>query len=202
MKRIAIVLVGLTMSTAPLIGAQEHSFLSAMEYSIAAPIGDSQRFGPGSWSGGNWEGRWMTNEQTSVGVLFGFNEFYRRATGTTSFPAGAVTGDQYLHLLVIPMLATASWYFIGNEDDPRWYVGVGAGPQYTEQSFQLNFDLRQKSSWSAVVVPEIGLAFQAWYGTGGIVSLRYHLPTESAAFLGSPRRHFPYVSLNMGFGYR
>jgi hypothetical protein len=173
-----------------------------MEYSVAAPIGDSQRFGAGSWSGGNWEGRWLTNDHTSIGALFGFNEFYRRETGTSTFPAGAVTGDQYRHLLVIPMLVTGSWYFLGSGEDPRWYVGAGAGPQYTEQSFQLGFDLRRKSNWGAVLVPEVGLAFQAWYGTGGIVSLRYHFPTESGAFLGNPKRQFPYVSFSVGFGYR
>ena len=37
---------------------------------------------------------------------------------------------------------------------------------------------------------------------GGIVALRYHLPTESSAFLGSDSRRFPYLSLSVGFGYR
>jgi|tagenome__1003787_1003787.scaffolds.fasta_scaffold20963639_4 hypothetical protein len=196
---IRVALLGVAVLGAPL--RAQGNFLSAMEYSIAAPIGESQHFGPGSWSGANWEGRWMYRGRTSFGALLGFNEFYRRDAGTTSFPAGAVTGDQYRHLLVIPMLATAAWY-TGKYDDPRWYVGGGIGPQYTEQIFQLGFDMRRKASWGLAVVPEVGLAFQAWYGTGGIVALRYHLPTQSSPFLGSTRRRFPYVSLSMGVGYR
>ena len=198
--RFALAVVALPLLATPL--RAQHNFLSAMEYSVAAPIGDSQRFGPGSWSGANWEGRWLYHSRSSFGALLGFNEFYRRDIGTTTFPAGAATGDQYRHLLVIPLLATTAWYFIGNDDDPRWYIGAGAGPQYTEQSFQLGFDLRRKATWNVVLVPEIGLAFQAWYGTGGIVAVRYHLPTESAAFLGDGRRRFPYASLSVGFGYR
>lgn len=198
MRRAA--LFSLSLFVAQPLRAQ-HTFLSAMEYSIAAPLGDAQRFGPGSWSGAAWEGRWMDG-RVSYGALLGFNEFYRRQSGTSTFPGGAVTGDQYRHLLVIPLLATTAWYFHGNEDDPRWYVGAGLGPQYTEQSFQLGFDYRHRSQWGLAFVPEVGLAFQAWYATGGIVSLRYHLPTESDAFLGSGKRRFPYVSLSVGLGYR
>lgn len=179
----------------------QHTFLSAMEYSIAAPIGETRRFGPESWSGGNWEGRWMYGGRMSFGTLFGFNEFYHRDAGTTTFPAGAVTGDQYRHLLTIPILVTAAWY-IGKDDDPRWYVGAGAGTTYTLQEFQLGLDVRGKSNWGLALVPEVGLAFPTWDGSGAIVALRYHLATESSAFLGSPSRTLPYVSLSIGMGYR
>jgi len=196
---IRVALLGATLCASSL-GAQSN-FLSATEYSIAVPLGESQRFGPGSWSGANWEGRWMYRGHTSIGALFGFNEFYHRDAGTTVFPAGAATGDQYRHLLLIPMLVTAAWY-TGAYGDPRWYIGGGFGPQYTEQSFQLGIDVRRKTNWGLAVVPEVGLTFQAWYGTGGIVALRYHLPTQSSAFLGSDRRRFPYASLSVGVGYR
>jgi hypothetical protein len=195
---LALLGVALTATSLP---AQEHTFLTATEYSIATPLGDAQRFGPDSWSGANWEIRWMYRGRASVGIMGGFNEFYTRANGTTTFPAGAVTGDQYRHLLSIPVLLTGALY-IGKYDDPRWYVGAGLGTQYTEQSLQLGLDLHQKTSWGLTAVPEVGLAFQAWYDTGGIVALRYHMPTASSAFLGNGRRRFPYVSLSMGIGYR
>jgi hypothetical protein len=201
MTRDWIVVAGLTLAIASPLHAQ-HDFFSAMEYSVASPIGDSRRFGAGSWAGANWEGRWMYGPHASFGTLLGFNEFYRRESGTTTFPEGAATGDQYRHLLAIPMLFTASWYIIGQRDDPRWYIGAGAGPQYNEQLYQLGFELRRHSDWAVAFVPEVGLAFQAWYGTGGIVSLRYHLPTESGSFLGSGSQRFPYVSFSVGFGYR
>jgi len=197
--RHGIALLGVALSATSL--QAQHTFLTATEYSIAMPLGDAQRFGPDSWSGANWEVRWMYRGRTSVGLLGGFNEFYTRADGTTTFPGGAVTGDQYLHLLSIPVLVTTALY-IGKYDDPRWYVGAGFGAQYTEQSLQLGLDLRQRTNWGLTVVPEVGLAFQAWYDTGGIVALRYHLPTASSAFLGSDSRHFPYVSLSLGIGYR
>ena len=198
--RHGIAVLGVAL-TATSLQAQQHNFLTATEYSIATPLGDARRFGPDSWSGANWEVRWMYRGRTSVGLLGGFNEFYTRASGTTTFPAGAVTGDQYRHLLTIPVLLTGALY-IGRYDDPHWYVGAGIGTQYTEQSFQLGLDLRQKTNWALAVVPEVGVAFQAWYDTGGLVALRYHLPTASSAFLGSGSSRFPYVSLSMGIGYR
>ena len=183
--------------------AAQHKYLSALEWSIAAPIGDTHNYRPtASYSGAVWEGRWMNGSNSSIGALLGFNEFYKRESGTTTFPAGAVTGDQYRHLLAVPILFTAHWYPMAEPDDPRWYVGGGGGFQYNEQLFQLGLDQRNRTNWSAVVVPEIGLAFSAWYATGGIISLRYHLPSESSGFLGNRQRRFQYLSLSVGFGYR
>ena len=203
MIRVRFVCLALgVFAASPLRAQDEQRFLSALEYSVATPIGDSQRFGPGSWSGAAWEGRWMDHPHTSLGALLGFNEFYHRQSGTFNFPAGAATGDQYRHLLAIPLLFTAHWYFTGKRDDPRWYVGGGGGMQYTEQIFQLGLDQRRRTNWGVVLVPEVGFAFSAWYATGGILSLRYHLPSESSGFLGDNQKRFQYVSLSFGFGYR
>lgn len=184
------------------LAAQER-LLTATSYSVAIPLGDTPTFGGGSsWTGANWEGRWMNTGNTSLGGLIGFNEFHHRESGTFDFPGGAATGDQYRDLIVIPLLVTGAWYFNSNPDDPRWYVGAGGGMQYTNQFFQLGLDQRHQRNWNAVFVPEIGLTFSAWYATGGILSLRYHLPSESGAFLGKDQRRFQYVSLSLGFGYR
>jgi hypothetical protein len=197
-----ILAVAVAMTTTPPLRAQDR-YLTAAEYSVAIPLGDTHRFdASGSWSGANWEGRWMGWPYMSVGTLIGFNEFYDRQSGTFDFPGGAATGEQYRHLLVIPAVVTAARYFTATSDDPRWYIGAGAGIQYTQQSFQLGLQEKHRSNWGVVLVPEIGLAFAAWYGTGGIVSLRYHLPTESSSFLGSGQRRFQYISLSAGFGYR
>jgi hypothetical protein len=177
--------------------------LTATEYSVAIPLGDTPTFGGGgSWTGAAWEGRWLSRSNASVGGLIGFNEFHRRESGTFDFPGGAVTGDQYRDLILIPLLVTGAWYFDSNPDDPRWYVGAGGGMQYTDQFFQVGIDQRHQRNWNAVLVPEIGLTFSAWYATGGILSLRYHFPSESGAFLGKDQRRFQYVSLSLGFGYR
>jgi hypothetical protein len=202
-NRASLLLSVAICATMPASLSAQDRYLTAAEYSVAIPIGDTHRFGPnGSWSGANWEGRWMGWPYMSVGTLIGFNEFYQRQSGTFDFPGGAATGEQYRHLLVIPALMTGARYFTASSDDPRWYVGGGAGLQYTQQSFQLGLQEKHRSTWGVVLVPEIGLAFAAWYGTGGIVSLRYHLPSPSGSFLGNGLRRFEYVSLSAGFGYR
>jgi hypothetical protein len=202
MIRLLVTFIAASVVASPAI-AQEQRLLTATEYSVAIPLGDTPTYGPGSsWTGAAYEARWMSHPHTSIGALIGFNEFHRRESGTFDFPSGAVTGDQYRDLIVIPLLVTGAWYLNSNPDDPRWYIGAGGGLQYTDQFFQIGLDQRHQRDWNAVIVPEVGLTFSAWYATGGIVSLRYHLPSESSAFLGSTQRRFPYLSLSLGFGYR
>ena len=201
MSRASVLLV--LLAAVPTSLSAQDRYLTAMEWSVAVPIADTHKFDPsGSFAGANWEGRWLGWPHLSVGTLIGFNEFYQRQSGTFNFPGGAATGDQYRHLLVIPVLVTGARYFTATFDDPRWYVGGGAGVQYTQQSFQLGLQEKRRGNWNIVLVPEVGLAFAAWYGTGGIVSVRYHLPTLSGSFMGNDERRFQYVSLSMGFGYR
>jgi hypothetical protein len=181
----------------------QHRYLSALEYTAAIPLGDTRDFiSRSSWSGGAWDSRWIDRPHTSIGALIGFTEFYHRDVGTFTFPAGAVTGQLHQHLITVPVLVTGAWYFTANRDDPRWYIGGGGGLEYTEQEFQVGIDQKQRSNVNAVVMPEVGLTFSAWYGTGGVVALRYHLPTKSSEFLGSGERRFQYISLSLGLGYR
>ena len=202
MKRVMLISLACATALASPARAQHH-YLSALEYSVGIPVGDTHQFLPvGGWSGGVWESRYMDHPHTSIGFLAGFNEFWRRENGTFVFPSGAATGDQYRHLIMMPFLFTGAWYFNENRDDPRWYVGGGAGPQYTEQELQLGLNRQTQGNWNIVLVPEVGLAFSAWYGTGGILALRYHLPSESSAFFGNSDRRFQYFSLSFGLGYR
>ena len=183
--------------------AQQHRYFSALEYSVAIPLGDTRDYiSAGSLSGGVWEMRWMDRPHTSIGALVGFNEFRRHGDGTFNFPGGAATGDRYQHLVMVPILFTGHYYLTANRDDPRWYVGGGGGPVYTQQLFRLGLHDQTESDWGFTLVPEVGLAFSAWYGTGGILSLRYHLPTNSGEFLRSGDRRFQYISLSVGLGFR
>lgn len=202
MKRLVILCGALVASLSSAVAAQPH-YMSALEYSVGIPVGDTHGFLPvGSWSGGVWESRWMDHPHTSIGFLVGFNEFYRRNEGTFAFPDGAATGDLYRHLISMPLLFTSAWYFNENRDDPRFYIGGGVGPQYSEQELQLGLNKQVKGSVNVVLVPEVGLAFMAWYGTGGIVSLRYHLPSQSQGLFRTGDQRFQYFSLSFGLGYR
>jgi hypothetical protein len=142
----------------------------------------------------------MDRPHTSVGFLVGFNEFQHRGRHL-HFPGGAATGDHYQHHHG-PILATGAYYCTANRDDPRLYIGGGAGTVYTQQLFRLGLHDQTETDWGFVLVPEVGLAFAAWYGTGGILSLRYHLPTNSGEFLRSDNRRFQYISLSFGLGFR
>lgn len=202
MKQLFIGCAALVVSLSSPLVAQPH-YLSALEYSVGIPLGDTHGFLPvGSWSGAVWESRWMHRPHTSIGFLAGFNEFYRRKEGTFVFPDGAATGDLYRHLISMPLLFTAAWYFNEARDDPRWYIGGGVGPQFTEQELQLGVNKEVDGAWSVVLVPEVGLAFTAWYGTGGVLSLRYHLPSTTDGLFRTGQQRFQYMSLSFGLGYR
>lgn len=207
MRRASLSLVALAALACPLVArplaAQQHRYLSAIEYSVAIPLGDTRGYVSGtSWSGGVWESRWMDHPHTSIGALIGFNEFSRRTSGTLTFPSGAITGDQYRHIITVPILVTGHWYFSGARDDPRWYAGGGVGAVYNDQQFQLGLQDKHRTNWGIAMVPEVGLAFSAWYDTGGILSLRYHLPSTSSDMFGDGHRRLQYISLSLGFGLR
>jgi hypothetical protein len=200
--------VSLALAIAAAAGASplaaQHRYLSAIEYTVAVPLGDTRDFiSRGSWVGGAWEARWMDRPHTSIGVLLGVTEFYRRKTGSFDYPNGTITGDQYRHLVTVPILATGAYYFTANRDDPRWYVGGGLGPVFSRQLFRVGLQDRTHSDWAFTVVPEVGLAFAMWHGTGGILALRYHLPTESSGlFVAGSNQRFQYISLSVGIGFR
>ena len=191
------------MSLTPLgAGDAQDRLLAAIQYSVAQPIGQTHDFAPSaSFSGLAWEWRSYVRPHTSIGVLTGFNEFQHRNGGTFDFPRGSVTGEHYRHLLVVPITVTGAWYFNSNRDDPRWYIGGGLGPRFIQQLFQLGLAEEQQDGWDFTVVPEAGLAFKMWYGTGGIVSLRYHIPLWSDRFMAGFDR-FQFVSLSFGIGLR
>ena len=187
---------------APGVANAQDRLLAAVGYSMAFPTGDTERYAPGtSFSGFSWEWRSYIRPHTSIGVSTGFNEFHKRNGGTFDFPRGAITGEQYRHLLVVPLLATGAWYFKGNRNDPRWYLGGGIGTRWVQQLLQLGLAERVEDGWDFVVAPEAGLAFKMWYGTGGIVSLRYQLPVHDERLLAGFHR-FQYFSLSFGIGLR
>lgn len=202
MTRSVLLAIALALLSTTTAAAQPH-YVSALEYSVGIPVGDTHHFLPaGGWSGAAWESRWMDHPHTTIGFLLGFNEFFKRNDGTYTFPEGAATGDLYRHLISAPLLFTAAWYFNENRDDPRWYVGGGVGPQYTEQELQLGLNKHTEGHWNVVLVPEVGLAFSAWYGTGGILALRYHLPSETRGLFRTGDQRFQYFSVSFGLGYR
>ena len=195
-------LVAATAVAAAPAHAQDR-FLTAAQYSVAIPIGDTHNYiANGSWSGGAWEWRWNNRPHTSIGILAGFNEFYSRDAGTFEFPAGAATGDFYRNLLMVPLLATGHWYFSGERDNPRWFVGGGGGLQFTQQIFQLGLQEVRRRDWGVVLVPEIGYAFLVMSDFGGIASVRYHLPSNAGNLFGNDDGRFQYVSISLGFGLR
>jgi hypothetical protein len=191
------------LSVAAPLAAQPHRYFSSLQYSVAQPIGDTHDFIPDfSWSGAAWESRWMDRPHTSLGFLVGFNEFHRSKFGTENFEHGAITGDQYRYVLAAPLLFTAAWYFDTDRNNPRWYVGGGAGVEYVQQKFQIGLFDERRTNWRMVMMPEVGWMFPAWFGTGGIIALRYHLPASTPGLFNTGHQRFQFVSLSVGLGYR
>lgn len=182
--------------------AAQPQYMSATSYSLAAPIGDTRDFvGNPSWVGLDWEARWAWRRHTSVGFLLGWTEFYKRESGTSDFPSGSATGEQYRHLLTIPALATIHWY-APNGDQRVWFAGVGAGAMYGEQMFELGIDRVTRHSWHFVAMPEVGTALRIDDGLMALVSLRYSLPLSAGNYIGGGGRSFQQLALRIGLGNR
>src|SRR3954462_5054731 len=81
------------------------SYINIGMYAISVPVGDTHRFinAPFGWFGVAWEGQWPFRSHLSKGLSFSLHDFSDSKAGTTTFPAGAVTGHQNSELLMMSL---------------------------------------------------------------------------------------------------
>src|SRR3954471_16318885 len=104
------VIAAIATSAATPAGAQDttsDSYINIGTYSVGFPVGDLHHFiSPVSWFGTTWEGQWRYNDHFAKALNVGLHDFTDFSRGTTTFPAGAVTGPQVRELLVGTLMAS------------------------------------------------------------------------------------------------
>ncbi|HEX3158843.1 MAG TPA: hypothetical protein VHQ45_10030 [Gemmatimonadaceae bacterium] len=201
-----LVTAGVAVGVAwPIERAAAQQYLGSLTYNLGIPTGDTQDFTDNeSWLGFTFEGQWLVRPNVSAGLLLGWNEFYHRTDTTLPLENGAISGGQYRHLNIFPMLVGGKYYInggasIGTTIAP--YVGVSAGTYYVRQLFDIGTVEFTDTGWLFGVAPELGILVPVRAGSVAVLNARYNLPFSSGSFLGDESQSFQYWTISVGVGF-
>jgi hypothetical protein len=174
-------------------------------YESAVPTGDAGKFLSNnmSWLGVSLAGHWVLRRNASVGIEAGWNEFHDRTGGTTELSQGAITGEQYRHLMQFPLLVTGRYYLnAGTESRWRPFGGVGLGTYYNRQLLDLGVNEYSSDAWQFGLAPEVGALFITNSQSVVQLRVRYNYPVSSGDWLGGGSRSFNNFTFGIGMGFR
>ncbi len=177
-------------------------------YETALPTGDASNFVSSSmsWLGISFAGHRVVRPNMSVGFEAGWNEFHDRTGGTTVLQQGAITGEQYRHLMQFPLLVTGRYYFKTNTTNPaaarlRPFGGIGLGTYYTRQLLDVGLNEYTADEWQFGIAPEAGVLFLTSGESIVQLRVRYNYPFKSGDYLGGGGRSFNNFTFGLGVGF-
>ncbi|UCF20638.1 MAG: hypothetical protein JSU87_04300 [Gemmatimonadota bacterium] len=195
MKKIIVVAaVALMLVLAGEVRAQD--WFWGGTYSMTLPLSNTKDFNEGySFRGVTVEGRKIINENVTAGVTFGWHVLNdERANETVELENGAITGDFFTFTNSFPIMANMH-YYLGQRGAIRPYLGASAGTAIVERRAEVGLFALQETNWHFAVAPEVGFFLPAgWYGSGLLLSARWHFMTSAGS---APSQQ--YVTFNIGF---
>ncbi|MCW3467369.1 porin family protein [Chitinophaga nivalis] len=142
------------------VSAQYRPPLSVdINYSIAQPLGSlkdySNKTSFRGWSAGL---QYMLNDQLSVGIRSGFQDFYERLPRAV-YPdkSGAVSAVQSRTLQTIPIQATVGYAFTKPDKAVIPYANLGIGAANMNYEKYWGEFVEKDNSWQFLISPEIGI---------------------------------------------
>jgi hypothetical protein len=146
--------------TAQAVSAQSRPPLSVdINYSIAQPLGSLKDYSDKTsfrgWSAGL---QYMLNDQWSVGVRSGFQDFYQQLPRAV-YPdkQGDVSAVQSRTLQVIPIQATVGYAFTKPDKAVIPYARLGVGTANMNYEKYWGEFVEKNNSWQFLVSPEVGI---------------------------------------------
>ncbi len=173
--------------------------MGGVSYSWSLPTGDLENFiDNDSWVGFALEGRKFVKPGMSVGLYFGWNEFYENTDEPIILGTTIITGDQYRDLNSFQMMGNAHVY-TGKYGSGRLFVGINAGAYYMRQLVDVGVFTFETDNWHFGVAPEIGYMFPGGgRHTNFMIRAMLHYPFASGDYLGGQSRTFQYLSIGIG----
>jgi len=175
---IAVTIIALTigLSNSRAMAQSQEPWVIAT-YQIAFPEGDTKDFiDATSFRGIGIEGRWFVRPNISAGVAVDWNVFFKTTDKPIDIPNGTITGEQNRVINAFPILATVHYYM---GPDRAFYVGLGAGPYYMSQRWDVGLYTFSNTSWHFGFAPEIGVSHEIAPHTRAVLGLQYHHAFES-----------------------
>jgi hypothetical protein len=155
-----------------------------LTYGWSIPSGDFRSFlSNDSWINFTMEWHRLLAPNYGVGLILGWNEFYQRTIGTTDFGNGAITGDQYRHFNLFPLLVDFRFYLQKRGGTaPIPYLGGGFGGTYGVQYISVGATGASSANIAVTVAPEVGIIFNTPSTAFGLnVRWTYNFPATYLA---------------------
>jgi hypothetical protein len=191
---IAVTIIALTigLSSSRAMAQSQEPWVIAT-YQIAFPEGDTKDFiDATSFRGIGLEGRWFVRPNLSAGVALDWNVFFKTTDKPIDIPHGTLSGEQDRTINAFPILATVHYYM---GPDKMFYVGLGAGPYYMSQRWDVGLYAFSNTSWHFGFAPEIGVSHEMAPHIRAVLGLQYNHAFESE------NTKLEYWALKLGIAY-
>jgi hypothetical protein len=189
-------------AAASALPAQLPENVGALSWGWASPAGSTTEFMDNdSWLSFAFEGEHFLKRTMSIGMYLGWTELYERTSETMQIGSGTITGGQYRHANVFPMLVTARIYTRRSESSSVWpFIGLGAGAYYTRWLHDVGTLRFEDNAWYAGVTPDIGLVIpNITEGASIVLSAKYHYPFVSGQWSYGAEKDLTFWGITLGF---
>jgi hypothetical protein len=189
----------LLLAAAPQVStAQARGAYGGWAYEWSLPMGDLKDFvSNDSWVGFTAQGRRFVSEGFAVGGFIGYTSFYTNTSDVIELPQGALSGDQYRHVGIMPIMV-GFYKHLGSGGHPQPYLGLNLGAYYFYQMLDIGIFTTNTHEWLFGVAPELGVVLGVRGRTAMALQVRYHYPVSGGQFLSGSERSFQFVSVGFG----
>lgn len=157
-----------------------------LNYQMSAPIGDSRNFiNKMSFRGASLDYHHFVTDRFAVGLSVGWNTFYKhlnKATGgfLLNGEKVTITGDQFRYLNVVPVLASARYFFTDEDALICPYAGIGIGTNWAESRLEVGHFVAKEEGWQFAFAPEVGciVPFSEYIGLN--LGIRYQYSVKAS----------------------
>jgi len=194
MKRMGWLLVALPLVLPARAAAQDWIWLAT--YGPSLPTGDTKAFADDfSWRNIGLEGRKALNENTTVGLAFGWNVFAAKTGEIISFDRIDISGLQFRYVNAFPMLLTLHRYF-GQPGGVRPYLGAGVGTYFAEERLEIGVVALTADAWHFGLAPEAGLIVPVGWRARALLQAKYNWALKANEI------EHTYWTFNIGFAFQ
>ncbi len=166
-------------------------------WNMGFPMGDTKDFiGQPTFRGFSVEGRGFVTDNITVGGIGAWNVFYENF-GWTTLKEGTRTiyGYKRRYLNVMPLMATAHYYFSQGQIQP--YAGVGLGTYYIESRDFMGIYYIQGKEWHFGFAPEVGVIMPFGSGNTGMnINFKYNMAAKT-----KDQPSYSWLGINIGISY-
>lgn len=150
-----------------------------INYQMAAPSGESKDFiNRMSFRGISIDYHHFVTNRLAVGLDIEWNTFYKNPKYKTDHfklngDPVTITGDQFRYLNVVPLLASARYFFTGENSAIYPYAGLGIGANWAETRLEVGHYVAEKDGWQFAIAPQIGCMIPFCEYVGAHIGVKY-----------------------------